>query len=347
MEANQPTVEAVAVRGDRIVYTGSAAGAEGLRGSNTRRMDLKGATMLPGLTDAHGHLLSLGRSLAQLNLKGTKSPEEIRKLVIAKQKSTPPGTWISGRGWDQNDWAVADFPTWQDLSGTEANPVILRRVDGHAAWLNRTALDSCGITHDTPDPSGGRILREAEGVPTGVLIDNAAELAAKHVPGPSRAEKLQWMEAAIQECHHVGLTGIHDAGVDASTLELYRQWRSEGKLTLRVYGMLSDEDSAFLATRLQAGPEISDPFLTIRAIKLYADGALGSRGAALLEPYSDDPNNRGLLVNQSEYLERMTCEALKAGFQVCTHAIGDRGNRDEVHDVIIKVRISHREEAFF
>lgn len=327
MEAPQATVEAVAVQGNRIVWAGPLKGTDSLKGPNTQTLDLKGACMLPGLTDAHAHLLSLGKSLSQLNLTGTTSAQQIRALVLDRVAKAQPGTWISGRGWDQNDWADTRFPTWRDLAGSETNPVILRRIDGHAAWLNQTALNLCGITRDTPDPSGGRILRDPDGSPTGILVDNAADLAARRLPKPTPEEMAAWLEAALNECHRFGLTGVHDAGVDAATLRLYRQFRAQGRLSLRVYAMLSDEDSTFLADQLKRGREISDPFLVVRSVKLYADGALGSRGAALLEDYADDPGDSGLLVNQPDYLCRMSKESLKAGFQVCTHAIGDRGNR--------------------
>jgi len=327
LNPQQPSAEAVAVSGDRISYVGSRQGAEALRGSATRILDLKGSTILPGLIDAHGHLLSLGRSLSQQNLVGTTSAEQIRELILERQKSMPAGQWIQGRGWDQNDWSAQAFPTWRDLAGTEANPVYLRRVDGHAAWLNRTALDLCGIHRDTPDPPGGRIVRDASGNPTGILIDNAMDLARAVIPQPTKDEMLKWTRAAIRECHCVGLVGIGDAGVDSAMLEVYRELQKNGELSLRIYAMLSDEDSTFLNKRLDRGPDTTDAYLTIRSIKTYADGALGSRGAALLEPYADDPSNRGLMIHDPDYFYQLTRRALDRGFQVCTHAIGDAANR--------------------
>jgi predicted amidohydrolase YtcJ len=327
LEVKCPLVESVVVRDGLIVWAGSAQRADSLKGPGTRLLDLQGSVLLPGLVDSHCHLLSLGKSLNQLNLTSTISPTQIRAMVLARQQHTPPGTWIAGRGWDQNDWPSPEFPSWRDLEGTEANPVILRRIDGHAAWVNKTALALCELNRDTPDPPGGRLLRDPDGQLTGVLVDNAMDLVLKRLPKPSLEERAKWLEAAIQECHRVGLTGVHDAGVDAATLDLYRQFRAEGRLTLRVYAMLSDEDHDFLDEQLEKGPQSGDPFLTVRAVKLYADGALGSRGAALLEPYDDDPTNSGLLINPPGYLLNVTKKALKAGFQVCTHAIGDRGNR--------------------
>ncbi|RJP78112.1 MAG: amidohydrolase [Candidatus Zixiibacteriota bacterium] len=326
MSPDRPRARALAIRDERLVFVGSEEGARRFIGPETRVVDLGKRVVFPGLVDAHGHLLSLGRSLSELSLTGTQSPAQIRQKVLEKQPSAPPGAWITGRGWDQNGWPGREFPTWRDLEGTEAHPVYLRRVDGHAAWVNRTALDRAGITRDTPDPPGGRLLRDARGEPTGVLLDNAADLVRRIIPEPSRAERLEWARAAIRECHRYGLTGMHDAGVDEATLEILRELRDREELTLRVYAMLDDADSAFVARQFAAGPQV-DPWLTVRALKLYADGALGSRGAALLEPYSDDPSTRGLMVQSPDYLYRMTREALAHGFQVCTHAIGDAANR--------------------
>jgi len=235
---------------------------------------------------------------------------------------------VTGRGWDQNDWERKSFPTWKDLEGTESNPVFLERIDGHAAWLNAKALEECGIGPSTADPPGGRILRDARGRPTGVLVDEAVELAARAIPEPSFDEQLARLQEAISLCNRYGLTGVHDAGVDSLGLELYRRLYREGKLDLRVYAMLSVEDRGFLKKNLALGPgEECGGLLSIRAVKLFADGALGSRGAALIEPYSDDPGNRGLLVTPPDELRSLVREVMAAGFQPCIHAIGDRGNR--------------------
>lgn len=327
MNPEQPQAEAVAVKQDRIVYVGSAPGAAAFRGTGTRLLDLHGQSVLPGLIDAHAHLLSLGRSLSELDLTGTTSPQQICQMVQEKQKQAKPGAWISGRGWDQNDWEAKEFPTWEALAGTETNPVYLRRVDGHAVWVNRKALEICGISRETPDPAGGRIIRDAEGLPTGVLVDNAADLVRQQMPQPTLADRLSWAKAAMQECHRVGLVGIHDAGVDSATLTVYRELEKKAELTLRIYAMIEASDSALLEEWMQRSPDPGDGRLMIRAVKLYADGALGSRGAALLDPYTDDPTNSGLLVNTPEYLYQTSLRAVQAGFQVCTHAIGDRANR--------------------
>ena len=325
-----PTVEAVVVEGDRIVYAGSLTEARRHAGEGARWIDLDGKTMIPGLVDAHAHLKGIGKYLAQLKLKNASGPAEVRAIVMKATTDTPPDRWIQGRGWDQNDWDVKEFPTWQDLGGTESHPVYLRRVGGHAGWVNKKALELCGITRDTPDPEGGKIIRDEQGEPTGIFIDNAKDLITNHIPDPSPDETDDWMGAAIRHCNERGLTGMHDAGIQEEDLACFERLDGRGELTFRVYCMLStdDKDLEFTEQQLKKGPRgTAGDKVVVRAVKLYADGALGSRGAALLAPYSDDPQNTGLLVETPEELERLARLAAESGFQVCTHAIGDRGNR--------------------
>ena len=326
----EPTVEALAVTGGVITWAGPGADVEEHAGPGTRRVDLAGSVMIPGLVDAHAHLRSLGRYLAQLKLETTASPAEIRDMVAAAAESTPPGLWIQGRGWDQNDWQDKVFPTWRELEGAGDNPVYLRRVDGHAAWVNRTALDLCGIDRDTPDPDGGRIVRDEDGEPTGVFIDNAMNLVSGRIPEPAADEIDDWMRSAIRHCNSLGLVGIHDAGIDEDDLASLERLYERGELTFYVYCMLSTDgdDLAWAEEQVRRGPRAeAGGRVRVGAIKMYADGALGSRGAAMQEPYSDDPGNNGLLVDLRERLERLTLLAVEHGFQACTHAIGDRGNR--------------------
>ncbi len=330
MNPAHPYAEAVAVKGDRILYVGSNRHVSRYKGADTEVMDLRGSTVLPGLIDAHAHLGSLGRFLSELNLVGTGSPAEIRRMVLERMESAEDGEWITGRGWDQNDWEEKRFPTWKDLEGTESHPVYLRRVDGHAAWVNRTALAICGVDRNTPDPDGGWILRDENGDPTGVLIDNAADLVSLKMPQPSFETRLEWVKKAVAECHRAGLVGVHDAGVDSIKLEVYRRLLEDGELNLRVYAMLHDTSKAvdWLEERFRRGPFTSeDRFLSVRSVKLFADGALGSRGAALLEPYRDDPQNLGLLIHDRDFFVAITEKALQHGFQVCTHCIGDAAVR--------------------
>jgi predicted amidohydrolase YtcJ len=328
LDPGAPVVEAVAVKDGRIAYAGPLAGLERYRGPETQVLDAAGLTVLPGLVDAHAHLKGLGKSLVEIDLKETPSPAMVRTLVAERASSSSPGQWIEGRGWDQNDWEVKEFPTWRDLEGTEANPVYLRRVDGHAAWVNRRALEACGLTKGTPDPKGGRIVRDSDGTPTGVLIDNAMELVSARIPELSFDERLKRLKLALAECVRWGLTGVHDAGVGEKDLDVLRYMDERGELGLRVYAMIDADEPEFADAELRKGPVIAENSrLTVRALKLYADGALGSRGAALIDPYSDDPGNRGLFVHTREELLRWTMLALQNGFQVCTHAIGDAANR--------------------
>lgn len=325
----RPAAGAVAVRDGRIVFVGSAREARALVGPRTRVLDLGDATVIPGIVDAHLHLLGLGQALRTVDLNGTRSLAAVVERVVARARTATPGEWILGRGWDQNRWADTRFPTADELSrAVPDHPVVLGRVDGHAVLANARALAAAGITAATPDPAGGRIVRNADGSPTGVLVDNAKELVERVEPPPSRDEVRARALAAVAELNRWGLTGAHDAGVTEDQLAVYDELARAGRFSLRNYVMVAG-DSADVARALRRGPQVAldDGRLWVRAIKLYADGAMGSRGAALLEDYSDDPGNRGLLVTDTNEIRRIAIEALRRGFQVCTHAIGDRGNR--------------------
>ena len=327
MVSDAPAATAVATRGDRIVFVGDERGVETWIGEDTRVIDASGYTVTPGLVDAHGHMRNLGRLLQEPNLIGTRSIDEVVARVREYQTGLGPDEWLHGRGWDQNDWATKEFPTWRDLDATNTNPVYLDRIDGHAIWVNRRALELAGITRDTPDPAGGRIIRDAHGEPTGVLVDNAEALIEEHVAPPSPERIERYMAAAVAECNRVGLTGVHDAGTTRPMLDALRRLGARGALTLNIYCLIDSDDAGLARERLAAGPaQEFDGRLVMRALKLRADGALGSRGAALLAPYNDDPGNVGLDVQASDTLFAWTRDALAAGFQVGTHAIGDRGN---------------------
>jgi hypothetical protein len=323
-------VQAFAARNGRIVFAGSAAEAQALKGPNTRVMDLAGRTVVPGLTDAHAHLTGLGSALRSIDLTGSTSYEEVVARVAARARQMRPGEWIRGRGWNQTLWADTRFPTYDALSrAVPDNPVILGRVDGHAVLANARAMELAHITAQTPDPSGGRIIRDERGAATGVFVDNAQGLIGRVVPAPSEEEQKAAILAAIAEANKWGLVGIHDAGVPQGTIELYEQLAREGHYNLRNYVMVS-ADSGSLAQYLARGPQraLYDGRLWIRAIKIVSDGALGSRGAAMLEDYSDDPGNKGLIRVAPERIEQIAELGLRAGFQVNTHAIGDRANRN-------------------
>lgn len=325
----RPVARAMAVRDGKVAFVGSDSGALALRGGSTRVIDLAGRTVIPGMTDAHAHFLGLGEMLASVDLRGTRSYDEVIARVVAKARTTPKGTWIEGRAWDQNDWGNTAFPTHEALSrAVPDHPVYLTRVDGHAGLANSAAMKLAGVTAQTQDPTGGRLERDASGAPTGVFVDNAQGIIGRVIPPLSRDQTREALQAAIAEMHRWGLTGIHDAGAGRQTIDLYEELAKAGRLQLRTYVMIGD-DSATIAHYQARGPQsaLHGDMLWIRSIKLYSDGALGSRGAALLDPYSDDPNNSGLLVSPPEHIQAVAERALRAGFQVATHAIGDRGNR--------------------
>jgi predicted amidohydrolase YtcJ len=295
---------------------------------DARVVDYGDATLLPGLTDAHGHLYGLGLSLDTIPLYAA-SVDEVVARVKERAARAAPGEWIQGRGWDQNRWPSKQFPVASTLdAAVPDHPVWLRRVDGHAGWANSAAMRAAGVTAATQDPEGGRIIRDAQGNPTGVFVDAAESLIDGKVPPPSFELRKQRVLAAAQTIAKNGLTEMHDAGADGETIRAVRELVDEKRFPIRVYVMVGD-NAPLLATWFRQGPLIDyGGRLTVRAVKLYADGALGSRGAALLAPYSDDPGNVGLLVSKPEHLLDVTKRAKAAKFQVNTHAIGDRGVRN-------------------
>lgn len=290
------------------------------------------ATILPGLTDAHGHLYGLGLSLDIVHLGGATTYEEAIARVKERAASVPKGDWVRGRGWDQNRWTVKEFPTAAPLDAAiPDHPVWLKRVDGHAGVANSAAMRAAGVTRETKDPEGGRIIRDAEGNPTGTFIDDAQSLIESRIPAPTFAQRKQQVLNAAIEIARNGLTEMHDAGADGETIRAVHELVDEHRFPIRVYTMLSGDDRKLLDEWFAKGKLIDyGGRLTIRAIKLYADGALGSRGALLLAPYSDDPGNTGLFVTKPEVIGAIAKEARAHGFQVNTHAIGDRA----VHEVI-------------
>lgn len=332
VDDSRPFVSAMAVRGGRVAFVGDQRGAMVLRGANTRVIDLGGRTVIPGMVDAHGHVANLGSALANVDLVGSTSVEDVVARVTAKAQGRPAGQWIIGRGWDQNRWGNTAFPAHDKLTAaTPNNPVVLTRIDGHATYVNKKAMELAGVTAATKDPEGGQIIRDASGNPTGVFVDNAMALVNRVVPPLSRDEVKRNVVAAIAEAQKWGLTGVHDAGSSAEVLSVYDELGKAGQMNFRLYAMVSGgrNESAALDQLIAAGPKsgLNGGTLWIRSIKLYSDGALGSRGAALLDPYSDDAKNTGLLVSDPKFIESISVKALKAGWQVNTHAIGDRGNR--------------------
>ena len=329
VDDSRPVVAAMAVRDGRIAFTGSAREAMALKGAGTRVLDAGGRTVIPGMVDAHAHLLGLGQSLRSVALYGARSYDEVIARVVVRAKGVPAGQWIIGRGWDQNQWGDTRFPTHDALTrALPNNPVYLTRVDGHAGLANAAAMRVANVGATARDPSGGRIERSASGDPTGVFVDNAKDLVERVIPQETREETRAEIRSAIAESQRWGLVGLHDAGESRATIDLMEEMARAGEIPFRLNVMIGD-DSAAVAHYLARGPQsgLYDNHLWIRSIKLYADGALGSRGAALLEPYSDDPKNTGLLISAPAHIQDVATRALRAGFQVATHAIGDRGNR--------------------
>ena len=323
----QPTAEAMAIARDgRILAVGSTSELlNAYPGAHT--INMQGHTIIPGLIDAHAHLMGLGVSMMRVNLVGTRSVEEVIERLKRAEAQLPEGAWLLGRGWDQNDWPDKVFPTHQMLDKAFPDrPVWIRRIDGHAAWANMAAMRPLWDSLLTAsDPEGGKIIRDAQGRPTGVFVDAAMRFIDEQVPEMSEKEAEQALQLAIQTCNRYGLTGVHDAGVSQADIERYRRAIDAGTFSLRVYAMIGGMGETF-NTYCQSGPLIHDR-LQVQSVKFYIDGALGSRGAALLQPYADDPDNRGLLQHTPEEFTAMVKQAMECGFQVNTHAIGDRGNR--------------------
>ena len=324
----RPAAQAIAIQGDRFVYVGSVAGAMAMRDAKTQVLDVGGQTVLPGLIDAHLHLTNLGLVLQQVDLMAARSFEEViaRTLAFAQATSAP---WILGRGWDQNLWVSDAFPAHDALSAAIPDrPVALARVDGHAVLANARAMAVAGIHEGTPDPFGGRVVRDAHGKPTGIFVDAALALIYDKVPKPAHDQLVRATSTAIAECNRWGVTAIAEPGCDDAVLAAHTELLENGAYSIRNYAMLHDEPSTVDAARRRGIVNAAfNGRLWIRAIKVYADGALGSRGAALLAPYSDDPGNLGLILTPQARIESLTESALRAGFQICAHAIGDRANR--------------------
>ena len=348
VDQRQPEAEAVAISGDRIVFVGSDTEVEALTGPETEVIDLAGRLAIPGFIEGHGHLMGLGHSRLQLDLMATASYQDLIDRVAEAVAGAQPGEWIVGRGWHQSKWvpapdpAVRGFQTHDALSAVSPdNPVLLRHASGHASFANARAMELAGVTADTPDPPGGEIIRDAAGQPTGIFVETAAgRLSAAY--GASResmtteevdAENLKALLLAQKEAFSKGVTSFQDAGVDVETLEMYRTAIDRGDLKLRVWAMVS-ASLPNLAEVLPAERVVGygGSRLTVRAIKAYSDGALGSRGAWMLEPYDDDPGNSGHNTVPLEDIAVVARLALENGYQLGTHAIGDRANR-EVLDV--------------
>ena len=358
-EDAHPRAQAVAVRGDSIIFVGSNADVARYIGPQTKTLDLAGATVLPGLTDAHYHFLGVGQRELSFNLEGTASLDELLARLKQRVAQHKPGEWVVGRGWIETFWKPPVFPSRWDLDKVSPNnPVVLGRSDGHGAVVNSAALKLAGIERNTPDPFGGKILRAQEGVgavpegvaanePNGMLLDRARGLI--HVSDETAPDAEKEALAADQRSISLGWCQVQDPGGSWADVEVYRKLYREGRLRVRIYKAISGPGAQ--ADRLiREGASIGefDHRLTVRSIKVVSDGALGSRGAALLAPYSDAPDTSGFLTVKEEALRPMLVAALKAGIQVETHAIGDKANRftlDEYERAFAAVPATERKIA--
>lgn len=330
VDPRRPRAEAVAVRGGRIAAVGTNTDVRAFVGPGTRVVELAGRTVVPGFDDSHAHLLGIGYARLDVDLVGARSYEEVVARVAKAVAGRPAGEWVRGRGWHEGKWdtaakgAVRGFPTHASLSAVSPeNPVVLERADGHAVLANARAMAARGVTRETTAPSGGEIVRDATFEPTGVFVDNAFALVTP--PERTARERSRALELAMETCLAEGVTSLTDAGAGLEEIALYRRAAAGGGLRVRLNVMAAGLPTMRALGRPDRGDEGGR--LKVRSVKLYADGALGSRGAALLEPYADDPGNRGLLVTPPETLLEASRFALARGFQVATHAIGDRANR--------------------
>lgn len=337
-----PTVEAVAVANGKIVFAGTSAEAQKYKGEQTQVVDLQGTTMTPGFIESHGHMMGLGYSEMELNLMDTKSWDEIVERVKMAASKAKPGEWIIGGGWHQDKWdkkpekMVNGFQTHQQLSKVSPNnPVFLSHASGHAGFANAEAMRIAGVNQMSIERlakdlgEGGEIIRDNLGNPTGLFNERAQTLISKYIPENTEETEAKALDLAMNACAKAGITSFHDAGASRTDIALFEKFRAENKMKTRLYVMVTGRDPELVYEWIRKGPEIdSANFLTIRSIKLNCDGALGSRGAWLLEPYTDRPGWYGMPTISMDTVMSVSRAGLKAGFQVCSHAIGDRANRE-------------------
>lgn len=321
--------QAVAIRGGEILAVGSDEEIEGLAGPETRRIDLQGATVLPGLHDSHTHLFGLGARLVRVSLYDVETEEEAVEKVAAAARDVPPGQWIIGQGWDEGAWANR-YPTKQLLSqSVPDHPVYLRGLHGFAGWANQLALDRIGIDASTESPSGGEIRKGPDGEPTGLFLNRAVAIMDDGIPAPDKAQLKALVTAGMEQMARDGYVAVHDAGLDAAQMAALEELEAAGEIPIRFYAMLSLRDAPLVRTWIERGPETDmEQMLVVRAVKGYYDGSLGARGARLLEDYEDMPGHRGVSGDAYGYDQALAAEAMRRGFQLAIHAIGDEGNRD-------------------
>jgi predicted amidohydrolase YtcJ len=343
MDEQQPVAEAVVVNGDKIEFAGAETEARKYIGDKTEVIDLQGKMMTPGFIEGHGHIMGVGYNELNLDLMSVKSYDELVERVKEAVGKAKPGQWILGRGWHQDKWdkkpekMIKGFQTHHLLSEVSPNnPVFLRHASGHAAIANAKAMELAGVNPLSIEKlqrnltqQGGEVILDELGNPTGIFNERAMSLVAQHIPENNSETDAQALDLAIQACWRNGITGFHDAGAGRENIEMFRKFKQEGKLGVRLYVMLTGFDRDLIYEWFKKGPEVdTENLLTIRSVKLNCDGALGSRGAWLLEAYTDRPDFFGMATLPMDTVMKTSREALKAGFQVCSHAIGDRANRE-------------------
>jgi len=342
VDSTSTTVEAVAIKNNTIVFAGSLSEAEEFNNEHTQLIDLKGKTMTPGLIEGHGHFIGLGYNELHLDLMHTSSYQDIVDAVAERVKTAKPGAWIIGRGWHQSKWdsmptgIVKGFQTHHLLSeASPDNPVYLGHASGHAGFANAKAMEQAGLQVLAKEGiknfkiEGGEVIVDEFGRPTGIFNERAQSLIRKHIPEKTPETDIQAFKLAVEACHKNGITSFHDAGIPRQTIALYEKMKLECKMTTRIYAMLTGWDKELLNEWYTKGPLVDgDHLLTIRSVKLNCDGALGSRGAWLLEPYTDRPDHFGHETLPMDFVKKTALDGLKNGFQVCSHAIGDRANKE-------------------
>ncbi|MBD3166418.1 amidohydrolase family protein [bacterium] len=331
LNPDQPTVEAVAVRRGMVVYAGDETGLEPWRGPNTGEFDLQGGAMFPGFIDVHVRLEDLGRSLVEPDLTVASSKQEVFEVVmeqmveLRQQVGREENVWVKGSGWDQTTWKSKEFPSFTDLPAGPL-PVFLMRVDNQTAWVNQSALTICGIDKNTPDPEGGRIVRDKWGNPTGIFLNRAVDLITAHIPELNDQQRKHLLNRALSHCAEMGLTGVHNFGADSVVIRLLDEMERAGELPIRVYSVIDCECEEMVDRYLGMGRQGSErDYHRIWAVRMFVDGPMGSRSAALMEPYADDPDNTGLLSRDPENMAKLVGKATEANFQVCAYTVGDRG----------------------
>ncbi len=339
VDEDLPKAEAVAMKNGKITFVGSNEDIQSWLPDATKVIDLEGKTVYPGFIESHGHLLGLGRQKTRLELANLKSYDELVALVAETVKTTQKGEWILGRGWHQSKWekipkpSVKGFQVHDALSAVSPdNPVFLGHASGHAGFANAKAMELAKVNSETTFTDDGEIMKDTDGNPTGIFVENAEQLITAHIPESTPESDAKALQAAIDECLQYGVTSFQDAGSEQKDIDLYKSFLDKNQFPIRLYVMLAGwaEDDSLLQKWYANGPEIGlgENHLTIRSIKMYSDGALGSRGAWLLKEYSDRPAHFGNNIMEMEAIYKTASNALQNGFQVCTHAIGDKANRE-------------------